>query len=243
VDFGPDLTVFTGNKTLLTQWEVDEQVGLTEVTGTLYIYPYSGRITNLDALSSLTSVGGFVLDNTTVPNLDGLSSLTSVGGYLEVISNDALMNLDGLSGVTSVGEGLLVHRNAVLGNCSSIAELLRSGGVTGTITIEDNAPGCNSIEEILASAPTPEEQLEDLADMVQDLRNADALNRGQANALQSKLDGTAAAFERGNTRAAINKLEAFINAVNALVRSRRLEPQDGDNLIDAAQALIDSISP
>ncbi len=127
----PDLTVVTGNKTLLTQWEVDAQAGLTKVIGTLYIFPYGSPIMNLDALSSLASVrGSLVIDNTTIPNLDALSSLTSVGRYLEVISNDALMSLDGLSGVTSVGEGLLVHRNAVLGSCSGIAGLVRSGGVS-----------------------------------------------------------------------------------------------------------------
>jgi hypothetical protein len=230
------------NNDLLT--DLDGLSGVTSVAEELYVAG-NDVLADLEGLSGVTSVGGGlqIVDNDALADLHGLSGVTSAVGGLEIEGNAALADLDGLSGVTSVGGDLWVALNAVLGNCSGIAGLLRSGGVAGTVTIEDNAPGCNSIEEVLASAPTPEEQFEDLADMVQDLFDADVLNRGQANSVQSKLDGAAAAFERGSTRAAINKLGAFINAVRALVRSRRLEPEVGDNLIEAAQALIDSISP
>jgi hypothetical protein len=47
---------------------------------------------------------------------------------------------------------------------------------------------------------------------------------------------------QGNTRAASNKLGSFINEVNALVNSGRLETKEGQELIEAAQAAIDAIN-
>jgi len=40
-------------------------------------------------------------------------------------------------------------------------------------------------------------------------------NKGVAKSLMAKLDGAQAALDRGQTRVAINKLNAFINEVNA----------------------------
>jgi hypothetical protein len=58
VDFRPDLTVVTGDLMPTSQAEVDALVGVTEVTGSLFIYPEAYEITNLDGLSSLSAVGG-----------------------------------------------------------------------------------------------------------------------------------------------------------------------------------------
>jgi len=55
------------------------------------------------------------------------------------------------------------------------------------------------------------------------------LDKGITNSLSSKIDSAADPIEKGNTKPAINKLEAFINEVNA---------QDGKKLTSVqAQAL------
>jgi hypothetical protein len=41
--------------------------------------------------------------------------------------------------------------------------------------------------------------------------------------------------------AALNRVNAYINQVNALVRSRRLGESEGDRLIDGGSALADQI--
>ena len=45
----------------------------------------------------------------------------------------------------------------------------------------------------------------------------------------------------GKGHVAVNKLEAFINEVNALMRSGRLAPEEGGYLIEVAEAIIAQI--
>ncbi len=119
----PTSNVYTGNVTLTTQQEVDDfgAKNYMEITGSLTINGTS--ITNIDALSTLTSVGGYLRighNNDVLANLDGLSSLTSIGGYLWVAYNNVLANLDGLSSLTSIGEYLLVGFNNALVNLDGL---------------------------------------------------------------------------------------------------------------------------
>jgi len=59
----------------------------------------SSSVTNVDALSSLTSVEGglFIRRNDALTDIDGLSNLTSVGENIGIRRNDALTDIDGLS--------------------------------------------------------------------------------------------------------------------------------------------------
>lgn len=65
-----------------------------------------------------------------------------------------------------------------------------------------------------------------------------ALNRGQINSLLAKLDAAARSFERGNPSAGQNQLRAFINELDALKRSRRLDAAMADALIATAAAIV-----
>ena len=134
--------------------------------GDLYIFG-NGALTNLDGLANLTSVGGdlyigvFFNGNPALTNIDGLANLTSVGGDLYIFGNGALTNLDGLANLTSVGGDLYISFNAALTNCQGLAPVLGwpsgppNDSVGGQITIDSNATGCNSVEEILASYSKP----------------------------------------------------------------------------------------
>lgn len=112
---------------LTSQAEVDT-FDCTVVTGPVFI---SGPdITNLDALSSLTSVGGG-LDislNPALTNVDGLSSLITVSGSLSIFRNATLTNVDGLSSLTSVGisgtaDGVSIVENQALTNLDGLSSL------------------------------------------------------------------------------------------------------------------------
>ena len=46
---------------------------------------------------------------------------------------------------------------------------------------------------------------------------------------------------RGNDRAAINQMNAFINHVEALVKRGTFQPEQGDLLINEAEAVIAAI--
>jgi hypothetical protein len=69
-----------------------------------------------------------------------------------------------------------------------------------------------------------------------------SLNSGEQNALTVKLQAAQQSLANGNTTAAANQLNAFINQANALVRSQRLGELTGDALIDDVQGLVDAIS-
>jgi hypothetical protein len=105
--------------------------------------------------------------NAALTNVDGLSSLTKVGGYLEIKSNPALTNVDGLGNFTSVGDSLKIENNEGLDQCTGLSRLVDqkddaepgpgpgAGGIPDVgndIRINNNAAGCNSVQEILATA-------------------------------------------------------------------------------------------
>ncbi len=88
----------------------------------------------------------------------------------------------------------------------------------------------NSIDEELV----PEAAISGLIKEVQALVTGGTLNQGQGNSLTVKLEAAVASLGRGNTIAACNQLHAFINEVNAMIRSGRLTSQQGQSLIDSA---------
>ena len=70
-------------------------------------------------------------------------------------------NVDGLSGLISVGGGLYIRMNTVLADCDGLETVLGAPGgppnddVAGSIVVENNTSGCNSVEEILGSGTAP----------------------------------------------------------------------------------------
>tara|TARA_R110002072_G_scaffold230581_1_gene387818 strand:- start:197 stop:835 length:639 start_codon:yes stop_codon:yes gene_type:complete len=158
--------------TLTTQAQVDafpqdcDSVAGDIQVGSSYLEPRSD-ITDLVRLANLTSVGGDLYiggafnGNPALTNIDGLANLTSVGGDLYIFGNAALTNIDGLANLTSVGGDLYISFNGALTNCQGLAPVLGwpsgppNDSVGGQITIDSNATGCNSVEEILASYSKP----------------------------------------------------------------------------------------
>jgi len=60
---------------------------------------------------SCTEIEGYVvISGDNITNLNGLSVLTSIGGYLSIEANDALTSLSGLDNVTTIGGDLSVQR-------------------------------------------------------------------------------------------------------------------------------------
>ena len=66
------------------------------------------------------------------------------------------------------------------------------------------------------------------------LNDSGALNKGQANALTAKLEAAIQQLAKGNNTSAANQLQAFINQVNAFVKSGILSETDAQSLLAAA---------
>jgi len=122
---------------------------LTSVGGNIEIY--DDNLNSLAGLDNLTTVGGAlkINYNTSLSSIAGLANLTSIGGYIEIYYNDALNSLEGLENIeTGSITDLYVEYNSSLSSCdvNSVCEYLASPN--GDIDISNNAPGCNSQQEV-----------------------------------------------------------------------------------------------
>jgi hypothetical protein len=88
---------------------------------------------------------------------------------------------------------------------------------------------------------TPQDGIQLLTDDVTELVENGSLTSGQANGLMSKLNAAITSLNKGNTNPACNQLNAFINQVNAFLNSGILSQDEGQALIDAAEAVRNQI--
>ena len=127
-------------------------------------------ISGNDALIDLTAFkdiqklrGLSITANKSLQNLEGLNQLTTLGegptmggGSFSLVigGNAALQNVDALANLQATTEGILLEANSALTNCCGIAHLIdadpNNGQSVGDPQINNNAVGCNSVEEILA---------------------------------------------------------------------------------------------
>lgn len=101
--------------------------GCMEIEGDVTI---SGSdITNLNGLSILTSIGGYlsIAQNDNLTSLTGLSGLTAIGS-LVISSNAGLTSLIGLEGLTFIGGNLAIYNNDVMTNLTGLDNLISIGG-------------------------------------------------------------------------------------------------------------------
>ncbi len=99
------------------------------------------NITDLNPLSPLTAVGGFLLirNNQSLSSLNGLQSLSTVnegngGNGLLLLSNTALTDISSLSNLTTVGGNLTIQGN----NMASLVGLENLSSIGGNLSITDN---------------------------------------------------------------------------------------------------------
>lgn len=123
---------------------------LTSIGGNL-IFMYNNDLVNLSGLNGLTTIGGAVQfrGNPGMINLTGIENVTSIGGVIWIYDNNAMTSLTGLENILPNSiQGLNVDGNDLLSSCEakSVCDYLADS--TGEIQIFDNAPGCNSPEEV-----------------------------------------------------------------------------------------------
>ncbi|MFC1628973.1 hypothetical protein ACFL3H_07665 [Gemmatimonadota bacterium] len=90
---------------------------------------------------------------------------------------------------------------------------------------------------------TPEDQITRLVLEIKSLVDSGVMEQGESNSLSAKLEGAIRSMEKGNTGASINQLQAFINQIEAMIRSGRIETGKGQSLINTTLDLIEQIRP
>jgi hypothetical protein len=123
---------------------------LNSIEGSMIIQ-HNDALTTLTGLDNLTSLGeDFAIEfNDVLTSLTGLENLTSIGGTIAIVHNDTLPGLNGLENIqANTIEYLAIHNNSSLSECDvqSICEYLAAPG--GEMDFHNNAPGCNSPEEV-----------------------------------------------------------------------------------------------
>ncbi len=127
----------------------------------------NGDLLSLAGLQNLASANNLIIPNNfSLNDLSALSQLSSLGNGLLLADNAALESLNGLQNIISVGGNVTIEDNSLLSMCNFLFTLLDEidenddgpGGapipdVGGTVTISNNAAGCNNVQEILTAGP------------------------------------------------------------------------------------------
>jgi hypothetical protein len=122
---------------------------------------------------------------------------------------------------------------------SFVCDYPDSGTLTAKGRIKDKDGGFTDYT-VVVTVLTPAEGTQDLIDTVDEFN----LQQGIDNSLDAKLDAALQALDDVNDNndvAAINSLQAFINAVEAQ-RGNKLTDAQADELVEKAQAVINSLS-
>ena len=131
-----------------------------------------------------------------------------------------------------------VQRGCIGALCRAGTQLHFNGGID-EVQIFDSALDAPTILAFFdaGSAGT----CKSLTPVIEGLVSSGVLNQGQGNALLQKLEVAQRQLDRGNVNAAVNQLVAFINQVSALINAGVLTPEEGQPLIDTANAIINQL--
>ncbi len=115
----------------------------------LYIQ-WNDALTSLNGLENICTIEGnlSIYDNDALTSLNGLENINTIVGNLSIYDNDALTSLNGMENINTISGDLYIQRNDALAVCN-IPFICEHLLLDGSNIIENNAPGCNSEDEIL----------------------------------------------------------------------------------------------
>ncbi len=173
-----NLTSIYGSLDIIDNFNLNSLAGLEGVTyiGAGFIIDGNSALPNLIGLNNLASVGSslIIYGNPSLNSLSGLESLISINGYLILIFNNSLNSLTGLESLNSISGELYISYNNSLSDLAGL-ENIAAGSITnllivsnfslstchvqsicdylaapnGTVSISNNAPGCNSPAQVI----------------------------------------------------------------------------------------------
>jgi len=121
-----------------------------------------------------------------------------------------------------------------------------SGTYTITVTVTDNGiPQQSDVDTFTLTVLNDIEGelalIVQTIDIVEELGEEGTLSKGQVTSLVKVLENSVKKLEADQVSTAISMLEAFINKVNALFISGKIDSELRDDLIDDVQAIIDTL--
>lgn len=145
---------------------------------------------------------------------------------------------DSWSGSVDYGDGTPVQALVLASKAFAISHrYTTAGSFTVSVTVGDGA--ASGTDTLSVQVLRVEDSIGGLIEDVRRLVGPPGpLNGGQGDSLISKLQGALDQLAKGNVTPAINKLEAFVNEVEAYIRSGKLTEAQGRSLVLAAQRVI-----
>ncbi len=107
---------------------------------------------NIHGFSQLLDVADDfeIMNNPSLVSIHGFEMLLRVGDFFEIENNDQLQIIDAFYALENVVDDFQLQNNPLLADCCGFTNLFTAGTLGGLVSISGNAPGCNSVAEILA---------------------------------------------------------------------------------------------
>lgn len=206
---------------------------------------YTATLTVTDAAGEIDTDTVIVTVNNVAPTavlsitpdliIEGESSTLSIDTQYDPGVDDAAVGF--LYSFDCTNDGVFEVTDVV--DDSYVCNYPTAGNFTAKGQIKDKDGGY-SYYTVSITVQTPSEAISDMIDLVTEFN----LQQGIDNSLDAKLDSALNAFDdvnQNNDAAAINSLQAFINSVEAQ-RENNITNEQADELINAVQAIINSLS-
>jgi DNA/RNA endonuclease G (NUC1) len=139
------------------------------------------------------------------------------------------------------GDGTGADALALSGQTFTLSHVYSSAATfTVTITINDGVATATTTTTVTVITPT--DAIGQATAAINALAAAGMLNGGQATSLKAKLTGAQRSISEGHVNGALGKLQAAINALDALMRSGRLPIESGAPIRALIERTIQSLS-
>ena len=138
------------------------------------------------------------------------------------------------------GDGSGVKSLSLTGKTFALSHTYAAAG-TFTVTVRVSDDDATSSRTATVTVLTPAQGVANAIALVDALADVGKVDAGNANSLRVKLDGARRSLAATNTSAALGKLRALLNELDALVRSGRLSDADAQPLRALVARVIEAI--
>ncbi|HXV18281.1 MAG TPA: DNA/RNA non-specific endonuclease, partial [Gemmatimonadaceae bacterium] len=191
-------------------------------------------LSGYDLLALLPDPIEIAVESNTVPPVAATDGPYS--GYLpgETISMSGAASSD-----ADAGQTLTYAWNFGDGSTGTGVSVTHAYASAGTFNVQLIVTDPLGLADTVTTTATVETQGQGAADAKAIVSGLN-INAGNAKSLNAKLNAAIAAFDRGDTGAAVNQLNALLNEINAMVTSGRLSSTDAAPLITLINRIITS---
>jgi endonuclease G len=196
-------------------------------------------ISGYDLLALLPNPIEIAVESNTVPPVAATD-----GPYSGYFPNESISMSGSASSDADAGQALTYAWDFGDGSTGTGVTVSHAYTTAGTFNVQLIVTDPLGLADTVTTTATVSTQAAGAADaqtLIAQLKAAGKINNGNANSLSTKLDAAIAAFQRGQTGAAVNQLNALLNEIDAMVSSGRLSPADAQPLRDLINRIIGSV--